>query len=177
MTESTNLFSGSAQPSAEGDAAAAGQAADAPRDADRQTPAEGSSLGQDGAVRSWPGGRVAEDTGRNAGTGRLAAMLLPELQRLAQSLGISGTGRMRKGQLISAIEERQQGGAVVGGGHGEDSAAAADGATLTDSPPAAEPPPSSLEYSLTMLSCPDSCDSMASCSKGRLVPAPAGTVR
>jgi transcription termination factor Rho len=36
-------------------------------------------------------------------------MLLPELQRLAQSMGILGTGRMRKGQVIAAIEERQQG--------------------------------------------------------------------
>jgi transcription termination factor Rho len=33
-------------------------------------------------------------------------MLLPELQRLAQSLGISGTGRMRKSQLVEAIQER-----------------------------------------------------------------------
>jgi len=38
-------------------------------------------------------------------------MLLPELQRVAQSMGISGTARMRKGQLIAAIEERRQGGA------------------------------------------------------------------
>jgi transcription termination factor Rho len=37
-------------------------------------------------------------------------MLLPELQRVAQSIGITGTARMRKGQLIAAIEERQQGG-------------------------------------------------------------------
>ncbi len=33
-------------------------------------------------------------------------MLLPELQRLAQSLGISGTGRMRKSQLIDEIQAR-----------------------------------------------------------------------
>ena len=42
---------------------------------------------------------------RRSGTG-LASMLLPELQRLAQSLGISGTGRMRKSQLIEAIQAR-----------------------------------------------------------------------
>ncbi len=42
---------------------------------------------------------------RRSGTG-LSSMLLPELQRLAQSLGISGTGRMRKGQLVEAIQER-----------------------------------------------------------------------
>jgi transcription termination factor Rho len=38
-------------------------------------------------------------------------MLLPELQRVAQSIGITGIARMRKGQLIAAIEERRQGGA------------------------------------------------------------------
>ncbi|GAA3339832.1 hypothetical protein GCM10020358_25020 [Amorphoplanes nipponensis] len=47
---------------------------------------------------------------RRGGTG-LSAMLLPELQSLAASLGISGTARMRKGELITAISERQNGGA------------------------------------------------------------------
>ena len=37
-------------------------------------------------------------------------MLLPELQRLAQSLGMTGTGRMRKGELVAAIQQRQGGG-------------------------------------------------------------------
>src|SRR5262245_16166744 len=46
---------------------------------------------------------------RRSGTG-LSAMLLPELQSLAASLGISGTARMRKGELITAITERQGGG-------------------------------------------------------------------
>jgi transcription termination factor Rho len=41
-------------------------------------------------------------------------MLLPELQRLAQSLGLTGTARLRKGQLIAAIEERQRGGSGAG---------------------------------------------------------------
>jgi transcription termination factor Rho len=36
-------------------------------------------------------------------------MVLPELQALASSLGISGTARMRKGQLIEAITARQGG--------------------------------------------------------------------
>jgi transcription termination factor Rho len=45
---------------------------------------------------------------RRGGTG-LSAMLLPELQSLAASLGISGTARMRKGELITAITERQNG--------------------------------------------------------------------
>ncbi|HEX5298047.1 MAG TPA: transcription termination factor Rho [Streptosporangiaceae bacterium] len=36
-------------------------------------------------------------------------MLMPELQRIAQSMGIQGAGRMRKGQLVEAIEARQGG--------------------------------------------------------------------
>ncbi|GIF64252.1 hypothetical protein Ais01nite_22870 [Asanoa ishikariensis] len=56
---------------------------------------------------------VADDatttgTRRRRGSG-LSAMLLPELQSLAASLGISGTARMRKGELITAISERQNG--------------------------------------------------------------------
>src|SRR5215475_4996429 len=41
--------------------------------------------------------------------GGLTSMLLPELQTMATSLGISGTGRMRKGELIAAIQERSGG--------------------------------------------------------------------
>ncbi|WP_027343614.1 transcription termination factor Rho [Hamadaea tsunoensis] len=47
---------------------------------------------------------------RRSGSG-LTAMLLPELQSMAASLGISGTARMRKGELISAITEHQAGSA------------------------------------------------------------------
>ena len=38
-------------------------------------------------------------------------MLLPGASAVAQAEGITGTARMRKGQLIAAIEERRQGGA------------------------------------------------------------------
>ena len=34
---------------------------------------------------------------------------MPELQRIAQTMGIPGAGRMRKGQLVEAIEARQGG--------------------------------------------------------------------
>ncbi len=60
------------------------------------------ATGSDEASANPPGG----SSGR-----ALTAMLLPELQRVAQSMGITGTARMRKGQLIAAIEERRQGGA------------------------------------------------------------------
>jgi transcription termination factor Rho len=43
-------------------------------------------------------------------------MVLPELQALASSLGISGTGRMRKSQLIAAIQDRQGQGQRPDGG-------------------------------------------------------------
>src|SRR5215469_2959602 len=70
-----------------------------------------------GAVRSSPDAAPAATASdavsvtvpdrAGARAGGLAAMLLPDLQRVAQSLGITGTARMRKGQLIAAIEEKQ----------------------------------------------------------------------
>src|SRR5690606_18924933 len=48
---------------------------------------------------------------RRAGGG-LAGMLLGELQQMAASMGISGTARMRKGDLIAAIEKGQAEGRV-----------------------------------------------------------------
>ncbi|MGY1705041.1 transcription termination factor Rho [Geodermatophilus sp. SYSU D00697] len=51
---------------------------------------------------------------RRRGSG-LSGMLLPELQRLAAELGISGTGRMRKGDLVAAISARQVGGEGASG--------------------------------------------------------------
>jgi transcription termination factor Rho len=57
---------------------------------------------------------AAAGTRGRSGAGK-SGMLLPELQRLAQSLGITGTGRMRKGELVAAIEQRQGGGTAAGG--------------------------------------------------------------
>jgi len=58
-----------------------------------------------------PGGvaAVAGGTGAGRPARGLNDMLLPELQRLAQSVGITGSGRMRKGQLIEAIQSKQRG--------------------------------------------------------------------
>ena len=58
---------------------------------------------------------------RRAGTG-LASMLMPELQQMAQSLGITGVGRMRKSELIAAIQERQDAGSQPGGASAEQEA-------------------------------------------------------
>jgi transcription termination factor Rho len=59
-------------------------------------------------------GPGAEKTaGANGGTPRrragLTGMVLAELRELAGQLGITGTGGMRKGDLIAAIKERQSG--------------------------------------------------------------------
>ncbi len=73
-------------------------------------------------------------------------MLLPDLQRVAQSLGITGIARMRKGQLIAAIEERQQGGPLVAstlGGSGDDVRASAAGQGTREQ----EPVPHEIETS------------------------------
>ncbi|MEV0740869.1 transcription termination factor Rho [Streptomyces sp. NPDC050549] len=52
---------------------------------------------------------------RRRGTG-LDGMVLAELQQVASGLGIRGTARMRKSQLIEVIKEAQAGGAPSGGG-------------------------------------------------------------
>jgi transcription termination factor Rho len=56
---------------------------------------------------------------RRRGSG-LEAMLLPELKQLASTLGIKGSGAMRKGQLIAAIQGSQQGSAAPSSGNGSD---------------------------------------------------------
>src|SRR3954453_17047676 len=49
---------------------------------------------------------------RRRSAGGLAGKLLPELQQIAGDLGITGTARMRKSELIAAIQERQGGAAA-----------------------------------------------------------------
>ena len=46
-------------------------------------------------------------------TGSLSALRLPELQAVAAQLGISGTARMRKSDLVEAIKARQSGGGAA----------------------------------------------------------------
>ncbi|RCG30905.1 transcription termination factor Rho [Sphaerisporangium album] len=81
--------------------------------------------------------RAAARPRRRSGTG-LAAMVLPELQALASSLGISGTGRMRKSQLIAAIQEKQ--GVTADGASATAETAAAAPAPAAAPAAAAEPP-------------------------------------
>jgi transcription termination factor Rho len=113
VTETTNLFPDSAEPAQPENAGALSRAS-GPRPAAGDS---GSSAEQTGAVRSWPGSQ-ADGPGGSGDAKRLTSMLLPELQRLAQSLGLTGTGRMRKGQLVAAIEERQHGAGTAQGDSG-----------------------------------------------------------
>ncbi len=49
------------------------------------------------------------ENGASATRGSLSALRLPQLQAIAHELGISGTARMRKSDLLEAIRTRQQG--------------------------------------------------------------------
>ena len=64
------------------------------------------------AARSAGAAAASRPQGRDGAD--LSKLLVPDLQRIAQQLGISGTGRMRKGDLIAAINERQGGGRSSG---------------------------------------------------------------
>jgi len=129
VSETTNMFSGTAQLSAEDERAGADPAGDT---GGRGPDVAGASPGQADAVRSGPDGREPAAAAGSTRPARLPSMLLPELQRLAQSLGITGIGRMRKGQLISAIEERQHGGATVGSGRPADGSGPVGSTGLAD---------------------------------------------
>jgi transcription termination factor Rho len=76
---------------------------------------------------------------RRATSGGLAAMVLPELQTLAGQLGISGVGRLRKSQLIEAIQERQGATGGTGGSAATAPATAPAAATGPATAPATAP--------------------------------------
>jgi transcription termination factor Rho len=64
------------------------------------------------AAAADPAATEAIPSGSNGSGGRrlsLSAMRLPELQAVAAELGISGTARMRKSDLLEAIRSRQSG--------------------------------------------------------------------
>jgi len=73
-------------------------------------------------------GAAASRRRRSTGDG-LAAKVLPELQAMATGLGITGTARMRKNQLIEAITARQGGGAPVTNDQPVPATAGGNGAT------------------------------------------------
>ena len=91
-------------------------------------------------------GTGSQPVGTRRKGGSLASMLLPELQQLAASLGINTT-KMRKSDLVAAIQNRQTSVASADG-HATDSAAVAaqllpmDGAAVAVAPRAETTPPS-----------------------------------
>jgi transcription termination factor Rho len=56
-----------------------------------------------------PGAMTPASKSRSRNGTGLSSLLMPELQRIAQTMGIPGAGRMRKSQLVEAIEARQGG--------------------------------------------------------------------
>jgi transcription termination factor Rho len=71
------------------------------------TAPEDSPIGHPAAASEAP---AAPRTAGRATASDLSKLLVVDLQRIAQQLGIPGAGRMRKGQLVAAIQERQGGG-------------------------------------------------------------------
>jgi transcription termination factor Rho len=114
-SEPTDFFTGStaapgetpAQPESPGPPPAASSGGPVTREP--AAPAGGSGPVQVAGPDAEQAGDRAD---RSAATG-LSAMLLPELQRMAQSMGITGTARMRKSQLVEAIKDRQGGRAAA----------------------------------------------------------------
>jgi len=76
---------------------------------DAAAPAPGETLSGQSAVGP-EGTVVAASRPQGRPVGDLSKLLVPDLQKIAQQLGIPGAGRMRKGQLVAAIEEHQIGG-------------------------------------------------------------------
>src|SRR5271170_3153983 len=80
------------------------------------------------------GATASTSKSRSRGGTGLSSLLMPELQRIAQTLAIPGAGRMRKNQLIEAIEARQGGGPrqeTTAARRGSDQRAASAGADAT----------------------------------------------
>jgi transcription termination factor Rho len=78
--------------------------------------------------------QATSDRRNRKGSG-LDSMVLAELKQLASSLGIKGTGAMRKGQLIDAIQSAQRGpvdGASVDGGGPDNGHRSQDGGESRD---------------------------------------------
>ena len=117
MSDTTELFTGSSgapeEPpgySAEPGSASAGAAPAAGTGGPGLSPPAAGPAS--GPGDSAPAGETVTDKPARRGGSRLSGMLLADLQRIAQQMGITGTGRMRKSQLIEAIQDREAGGSA-----------------------------------------------------------------
>ncbi|WP_158375575.1 transcription termination factor Rho [Cellulosimicrobium cellulans] len=79
---------------------------------------------------------VSSASGGSARGGAVSAMRMPELQALAAELGVTGTSRMRKSDLVDAIQAKRAGGGERPAGRTR--RAATRDAGRADSAPAAE---------------------------------------
>ena len=69
---------------------------------------EDAPAGKSAAPAAAGGATSPTSKSRSRGGTGLSSLLLPELQRMAQSMGIPGAGRMRKGQLVEAFQARSE---------------------------------------------------------------------
>src|SRR5947208_2881877 len=90
---------------------------------------EDAPVGNSAPPAAAGGTTVPTSRSRSRGGTGLSSLLLPELQRMAQSMGIQGAGRMRKGQLVEAIQARQGGAGIAN--QGSDQRVASAGADST----------------------------------------------
>jgi len=129
VSDTTELFTGSsgvpeASPgysSDSGPSANTGAAAGTPAGPGLSPPAAGTASTTEGT--DAPAGETVTDKPARQGGSGLSGLKLADLQRVAQSMGITGTGRMRKSQLVEAIQSKQGGGG--GASRGEQAAAPA----------------------------------------------------
>jgi transcription termination factor Rho len=105
VSDTTELLSGASAAPEETPLGRSAPSADADPEGSHAESKASAVAGSDGAATAPARSR------RRQGTG-LSALLLPELQQVAQTMGIPGTARMRKSQLIAAIQEKQGGGAA-----------------------------------------------------------------
>ena len=77
---------------------------------------------------------TAEGATTRRKTPGLSGMVLAELQTVASGLGITGTTRMRKGELIEAIREKQGQSAPARGASGRSTGASDAPTTASDTP-------------------------------------------
>ena len=90
---------------------------------------EDAPVGNSAPPAAAGGATAPTSRSRSRGGTGLSSLLLPELQRMAQSMGIQGAGRMRKGQLVEAIQARQGGAGIAN--QGSDQRVASAGADST----------------------------------------------
>jgi transcription termination factor Rho len=85
-----------------------------------------------GSPAAGSAGATPRSPGRSGGD--ISKLLVSDLQRIAQELGISGTGRMRKGDLVAAIQERTGGTRSAARGAGSGGRSASSGGRTAQAP-------------------------------------------